>query len=65
LNKNERERRAAAVPGSLPPRAPPADLLAAYTRCGRVPLGEYFVDDSDRGRGSADGGSILISPFHC
>jgi hypothetical protein len=47
-----RERRAWLAPGSLPPRAPPADLLWAFTRCGRVPLGEYFVDDSDRGRGT-------------
>jgi hypothetical protein len=47
-----RERRAWLTPGSLPPRAPPLDLLWAFTRCGRVPLGEYFVDDSDRGRGT-------------
>ncbi len=40
------------APDSLPPRAPPTDLVAAFTRCGTVPLGDYFVDDSNRGKGT-------------
>lgn len=37
--------------GSLPPLMP-EDLKWAYTRCGSIPTGEYFVDDSNKGRGT-------------
>jgi hypothetical protein len=30
----------------------PDDLKWAYTRCGSIPTGEYFVDDSNKGRGT-------------
>lgn len=35
------------------PREMPADLRDAYTRCGAVPVADYFVDDSWGGKGSS------------
>jgi hypothetical protein len=47
-----RERRPWLRAGERPPRAPPADMLAAFTRCGAVPTGDYYVDDSGGGLGT-------------
>jgi hypothetical protein len=33
-----------------PPPRMPEDLVWAYTRCGSIPTGDYFVDDTAKGR---------------
>ena len=35
-----------------PPTAPPEDLLYAYTRCGAIPLSDFYVDDTRGGKGT-------------
>jgi SAM-dependent methyltransferase len=35
-----------------PPAQPPEDLRWAYTRCGAIPVADYYVDDSRGGRGT-------------
>ncbi len=40
------------APLEKPPRGPPAALRAAFTMNHTVPLAEFYIDDSDGGRGT-------------
>jgi hypothetical protein len=44
-----RERRSVSGP---PPSSMPSDLRWAYTRCGTIAVGNFFVDDSREGKGT-------------
>lgn len=35
-----------------PPREPPAELLLNFTQNGKIPLKSYYVDDSNKGKGT-------------
>jgi len=38
--------------GSPPPEKIPDDLMWAYTRCGSIPISNFYIDDSRGGRGT-------------
>lgn len=36
---------------SSPPKEIPSELVDSYTRCGTIPIGSMYIDDSNRGQG--------------